>query len=130
MDETDPNIKRFRIYRLESGFEVWVGKDSESNDLLSFKYTGRNDLWFHVRGSSGSHTVLKLPLDADTVPKEIIKKAASIAAFHSKSRNAKIVPVAYTQAKHVQKYKGAESGSVVVKNEKIVKVEPGLPEEV
>jgi len=27
----------------------------------------------------------------------------------------------------VQKYKGAKSGSVVIKNEKIVKVKPGLP---
>lgn len=127
MNQIDPNIKQFRIYKLEEGFEVWIGKDSTANDLLSFKYTSQNDLWFHVRGSSGSHTILKVPGDADQIPKEYIKKAASIAAFYSKSKNAKIVPVAYTQGKYVQKYKGAKSGSVVIKNEKIVKVVPGLP---
>ncbi len=126
MDEQ--NLKRFRIFKLGEGFEVWVGKDSTANDLLTIKYTSQNDLWFHVRGSSGSHTVLKIPEDTDTIPKEYIKAAASIAAFFSKSKNAKNVPVAYTHAKNVQKYKGAKSGSVVIKGEKIVKVNPGLPE--
>ncbi len=129
MNEIDPNIKRFRIFKLGEGFEVWVGKDSSANDLLTIKYTHQNDLWFHVRGSSGSHTVLKIPENSETIPKEYIRTAASIAAFYSKSKNAKNVHVAYTQAKHVQKYKGAKSGSVVVKNEKIVKVMPGLPDE-
>jgi predicted ribosome quality control (RQC) complex YloA/Tae2 family protein len=128
MNETDPNIKRFRIFILGEGFEVWVGKDSSANDLLTLKYTNQNDLWFHVRGSSGSHTVLKLPEQYDTIPKEHIKTAAAIAAYYSKSKNAKNVPVAYTQAKNVQKYKGAKSGSVVLKSEKIVKVKPGVPE--
>src|SRR5512146_1038962 len=114
MDETDYNLKRFRIFRLADGFEVWVGKDSSSNDLLSMKYTAQNDLWFHVRGTSGSHTVLKIPEGTTDIPKEDIKAAASIAAFYSKAKNAKIVPVAYTQAKNVLKFKGAKSGSVII----------------
>ena len=122
------DLKRFRIFRLEGGYEVWVGRDSASNDLLSMKYTKQNDLWFHVRGSSGSHTVLKAPDGMTDYPKEIIKIAASIAAFYSKAKNAKNVPVAYTEAKNVQKYKGAKSGSVMIKSEKIVKVNPELPE--
>jgi predicted ribosome quality control (RQC) complex YloA/Tae2 family protein len=128
VDQSDNNIKRFRIFSLGEGFEVWVGKDSSANDLLTIKYTNQNDLWFHVRGSSGSHTVLKIPGDSGTIPKEYIKTAASIAAYYSRSKNAKNVPVAYTKAKNVQKYKGAKSGSVVIKGEKIVKVNPGLPE--
>ena len=129
MNEIDPNLKRFRIFKLGEGFEVWVGKDSSANDLLTIKYSHQNDFWFHVRGSSGSHTVLKIPDDCNTIPKEYIKAAASIAAFYSKSKNAKNVSVAYTQAKYVQKFKGAKSGSVTIKNEKIVKVAPGLPED-
>lgn len=129
MIEIDPNIKRFRIFKLKEGFEVWVGKDSSANDLLTIKYTRQNDLWFHVKGSSGSHTVLKIPENSELVPKEYIKTAASIAAFYSKSKNAKNIPVSYTPAKYVQKYRGAKSGSVIIKNEKIVKVTPGLPKE-
>jgi predicted ribosome quality control (RQC) complex YloA/Tae2 family protein len=127
MVDEEKNLKRFRIFKLEGGFEVWVGKDSASNDMLSIKYTKQNDLWFHVRGSSGSHTVLKAPEEVTDYPKEIIKIAAAIAAYYSKSKNAKNVPVAYTEAKNVQKYKGAKSGSVVIKGEKIVKVNPEIP---
>jgi len=127
--ESDKNLLRFRIFPIKGGFEVWVGKDSTANDLLTFKYSEQNDLWFHIRGSSGSHTVLKVPEDLDgPIPKEIIKTAAEICAFYSKAKNAKIVPVAYTKAKHVQKYKGAESGSVVIKGEKVIKVNPAVPE--
>ncbi len=126
-NSADINHKPFRIYRLTDGFEVWVGKDSRSNDLLTMKYTKQNDLWFHVSGSSGSHTVLKIPGNAGKTSHEIIKIAAGIAAYYSKSRNAKNVKVSYTRAKYVQKYEGAKSGSVVIKNEKTVKVEPSLP---
>ena len=128
--ESERNTKelsRFRIYKLADGFEVWVGKDSAANDLLTMKYSKQNDLWFHVRGAAGSHTVLKLPENYDTIPKEHIKSAAAIAAFYSKAKNARNVNVAYTEAKNVQKYKGAKSGSVVIKNEKVVKVNPEIP---
>jgi len=128
-EQEDINLKRFRIFRLEGGFEVWVGKDSASNDLLSMRYTNQNDLWFHVRGTSGSHTVLKAPEGITEFPKEIIKLAAAIAAYYSKAKNAGHVPVAYTEAKNVQKYKGAKSGSVVIKGEKVVKVNPAIPKE-
>ena len=127
MEHSAEEVKRFRIFKLDVGVEVWVGKDSAANDLLTFKFTKQNDLWFHVRGSSGSHTILKC--DEDVEPgKEHIKIAASICAYYSKAKNARNVPVAYTEAKNVQKYKGAKSGSVVIKGEKVVKVNPELPE--
>jgi len=126
-NENDSNLKYFRIFPLTDGFEVWVGKNSSANDLLTFKYTNQNDLWFHVRGASGSHTVLKVPNKfEDVIPKDIIKSAAEICAYYSKAKNAKNVQVAYTEAKNVQKYKGAKSGSVVIKGEKVVKVKPAL----
>ncbi|MCC6866729.1 MAG: DUF814 domain-containing protein [Ignavibacteria bacterium] len=127
--EEDKNLKYFRIYPLDQGFEVWVGKNSEANDLLTFKYTKQNDLWFHVRGTSGSHTVLKFPEGFEgSIPKEMIKKAAEICAFYSKAKNAANIPVAYTQGKNVSKFKGAKSGSVVIKGEKVIKVKPGVPD--
>ncbi len=126
--EEDKNLKYFRIFHLENGFEVWAGKHSDANDLLSFKYTKQNDLWFHVRGTSGSHTILKIPEDFEgVIPKDYIKTAAEICAFYSKAKNAKTVPVAYTEGKNVSKYKGAKSGSVIIKGEKVIKVNPGLP---
>jgi len=107
--------------------EVWVGKDSRSNDLLTMRFTEDDDLWFHVRGTSGSHTVLKVEKSkGGKVEKEQIEKAAAIAAWHSKARSAKRVAVAYTLGKYVRKYEGAKSGSVTIGREKVIKVKPGI----
>lgn len=127
IEENAKDLTRFRIFKLKGGFEVWVGKDSKANDMLTMRYAKQNDFWFHVSGTSGSHTVLKIPEGTEIIPKEIIKTAASICAYYSKAKNAKIVKVSYTQLKNVQKYKGAKSGSVVIKNEKIIKCSPLLP---
>lgn len=125
-DET----QRFRKFKVEGEYEVWVGKDSAANDLLTTRYSAQNDLWFHTRGSSGSHTVLKVTNKKEQVPKEAILSAAAIAAYYSKSRNAGNVPVAYCEKKYVKKKKGFKEGTVVMEKEKVVFVKPALPKEV
>ena len=124
-DET----QRFRKFKVEGDYEVWVGKDSAANDLLTTRHAAQNDLWFHVRGSSGSHTVLKVSNKKEQIPKEAISAAASIAAYYSKARNAGNVPVAYCEKKYVKKKKGFREGTVVMEKEKVVFVKPNLPEE-
>lgn len=121
-DETN----KFRKFILNDKYQVWVGKDSISNDLLTTKYASQNDLWFHVRGASGSHTILKKNFKED-VPKEIIHTAASISAYYSKARNAGSVPVAYCEKKYVKKKKGFKSGTVIMEREKVIFVKPSLP---
>jgi len=116
----------FRIFTLEGGFEVWVGKSGASNDLLTMKYAKPNDLWFHVRGTSGSHTILRL--GTKQMPsKQIIEKAASISAYYSKMRKAGNVPVSYCERKYVRKPKGSPEGTVIMEREKVIFVEPQLP---
>ncbi len=116
----------FRIFSVAGGYEVWVGKSSANNDLLTMKYAKPNDLWFHVRGASGSHTVLKVKSGTEP-PKEAIRDAASIAAYYSKMRNAGSVPVAYCERKFVRKPKGMAQGAVILEREKTIFVKPGLP---
>lgn len=122
-DERPP----FRIFQVAGGFEVWVGKSSANNDLLTTKYCKPQDLWFHARGAGGSHTVLKIPRDTKNVPRESIKQAASIAAYYSKMRNASNVPVAYCERKYVRKPKGVPEGTVYLDREEVVFVSPRLP---
>lgn len=124
----DDETSRFRKFRLDDKFEVWVGKDSASNDMLTVRYSAQNDLWFHVRGASGSHTVLKISDKKNPPEKRIIQTAASIAAYYSKARNASNVPVAYCERKYVKKKKGFKEGSVIMEREKVIFVKPGLPE--
>lgn len=116
----------FWKYELPGGYEVLAGKTDADNDLLSLNIAAPEDLWFHVRGLPGSHVILRHPENANP-DGATIKQAASIAAWHSKARNAGMVPICYTEAKHVGKPRGAKPGSVTIKREKIVKVRPALP---
>lgn len=129
-DAKNDETSGFRKFTLNEKYEVWVGKDSASNDRLTTKFTAQNDLWFHVRGASGSHTVLKVSNKKEDVGKEYILKAAAIAAYYSKARNASNVPVAYCEKKYVKKKKGFKQGSVVMEREKVVFVKPSLPDTV
>jgi predicted ribosome quality control (RQC) complex YloA/Tae2 family protein len=105
-----------------------VGKSSANNDLLTMKYAKPNDLWFHARGSSGSHTVLRVRDTTHPPGKESIYQAASIAAYYSKMRNASNVPVAYCERKFVKKSKGLAEGAVILEREKVIFVTPRLPQ--
>lgn len=113
-------------YELPGGFEARAGKTDADNDILSLKIAKANEFWFHVRGVPGSHVILCHP-DGEKPDNAVIKQTAAIAAWHSKARNAGMVPVCYTEAKHVGKPRGAKPGSVTIKREKIVKVKPALP---
>lgn len=117
----------FRVFRVAGGYDVWAGKSNTNNDLLTMKYAKPNDLWFHARGASGSHVVLKTGGSKDSVPKEAIHQAASIAAYYSKMKTSKLVPVAMTDRKYVRKRKGDPPGTVVLSREKVIMVTPELP---
>jgi predicted ribosome quality control (RQC) complex YloA/Tae2 family protein len=117
----------FRLFVVAGGYEVWVGKNSANNDLLTFRYSKPNDIWMHARGSSGSHTVVKVREKGKVIPKEALQQAAGIAAYYSKMRNAKHVPVAYCERKYVRKPKGAPPGTVTLEREEILFVNPRLP---
>jgi predicted ribosome quality control (RQC) complex YloA/Tae2 family protein len=130
----EPGEKRaeapFRTFVVTGGFQVWVGKNSENNDLLTLKYARPNDLWFHARGSSGSHVVLRSGTGKGEPSRRALEEAASIAAFYSKMKSARNVPVAMTERKYVRKPRGAPAGTVTIEREKLFFVNPKLPGEI
>ncbi len=117
----------FRVFRVTGNFLVWAGKSGENNDLLSTRYTKAKDLWFHARAVGGSHVVLKHGSGNGEISKHAIHEAAAIAAFYSKMKNAKLVPVSVCEGKYVRKPKGAPAGTVTIDREEVVFVEPRLP---
>ncbi|MHB1050489.1 MAG: NFACT RNA binding domain-containing protein [Bacteroidota bacterium] len=123
----EEELPPFKTFVVEGGFTVYAGKSSENNDLLTVKWAKPNDLWFHARGSSGSHVVLKIGSGSGNPSKKAIEQAAAIAAWYSKMKNAKNVPVAMTEKKYVRKPKGVPAGTVVIEKEKVIFVQPRLP---
>ena len=112
-----------RRYRTRDGWRVLVGRNNAENDRLT-KSSGRDDLFLHVHGCPGSHVILKRDGKADRPSQKTLKEAASLAAYWSKARGAKSVPVNYTEVRYVQKPRGAPPGLVTIRNEKTVMVSP------
>lgn len=120
---------KFKHYILEKKYHIFVGKDSINNDLLTTRFAKQNDFWFHARSVSGSHVVLRVENTKETVPKNILKKIASLAAYHSKAKSAGIVPVSYTLKKYVVKRKGQPAGQVSLLKEEVLLVKPEIPKD-
>lgn len=118
----------FKEYLIDGKFSVWVGRDSANNDVLTLKFAKQNDYWFHARAVPGSHVVLRGENPKEPVPKNILKKVASLAAYHSKAKTAGTVPVSYTFKKYVVKKKGMAPGKVALMKEDVLLVRPGIPD--
>lgn len=98
-------------YMTSDGFTVLVGKNNIQNDKLTFRTANKNDMWLHTQKIHGSHTVILS--DNREISDEAIVEAAEIAAYHSKARSAKLVPVDYTLIKNLKKPVGAPPGKVI-----------------
>lgn len=120
--------EKFKHYLVDGKYNVYVGKDSKSNDLLTLKFAKQNDYWFHARSVPGSHVVLRIDNAKEPVPKSVLKKVASLAAYHSKAKTAGVVPVSYTFKKFVVKRKGMEPGKVALLKEDTLLVSPEIPD--
>lgn len=125
--EKTPNTPShpFREFTLSRKYTLYVGKSAQNNDQLTTKFSKPNDLWLHARGVSGSHAILRGPVNP---PKDILEIAAEITAYFSKSRKGTFVPVAYALKKYIRKPKGSGPGSVLMEREEVIMVEPRLPE--
>lgn len=92
------------------GFEVYIGRNAEMNDILTTEIARPSDLWFHASGHPGSHVVIRIE---DEYPsKEVIKQVAKLAAENSKGSGK--VKVVYTEARNVTKTDKNKIGQVQV----------------
>ena len=117
-----------RKYLTDDGWMIMAGKNNKENDILTHRVAAQNDFWFHAHGYSGSHVILKRDGRKDEPSKLSIEQAAAVAAFWSKGKTAKKVPVVYTLKKYVNKPKGGAPGQAVLKREKTIVVQPRVPD--
>jgi predicted ribosome quality control (RQC) complex YloA/Tae2 family protein len=117
--------RRFRLieYALPGHWTVLVGRTDADNDYLSLTVAQPNDWWFHVRDVPGGHVILKGPPGEDP-DRETLKRAAAIAAYHSKAKKAGLVSVSCTRARYVTKPRHSKTGTVEIRKEIVLKVRP------
>jgi predicted ribosome quality control (RQC) complex YloA/Tae2 family protein len=108
------------------GFVIWVGRNAQANDVLTLKFSYKEDLWLHAKDVAGSHVLIKHQA-GKAFPKEVIERAAELAAYNSKRKTDSLAPVAFTPKKFVRKRKGDPAGTVVVEKEEVILVQPSLP---
>ena len=107
------------------GFEILIGKGDEENDRLTFEVAEPDDLWLHVGGgAAGSHVVIRNPEKLDVVTKEVVRRAAELAAWHSKARAAGRVEVHVCRVSDVTRRRGAPAGEVMLRRWDRVRVYP------
>ncbi len=112
------NSSKITEIKSPSGLAIQIGRNHKQNELISLRLAKKGDLWFHAQECPGSHVVLKssagLSEDSD------IQLAADLAAFFSKAKGNKIVPVIMTSTQNLQRVPGALPGTVRHKDGKVI----------
>jgi predicted ribosome quality control (RQC) complex YloA/Tae2 family protein len=108
----------------QDGFEILVGKGDAQNDRLTFGIAEPRDFWLHVAGSPGSHVIIRNPDNLDAPPASVAQRAAELAAWHSRARNAGKVEVHLCRVADVSKPRGFAPGEVRLKRWTALKVYP------
>ncbi len=112
-----------RRYLTSEGWLVLIGRNNNENDRLT-KGSAKEDIFLHARGCPGSHAILKSDGRTESPSKSTLQEAASVAAYWSKARSSKTVPVDYTKVRFVGKPRGSPPGLVSIRNEKTLFVQP------
>jgi len=108
---------------IASDAKIFVGRSPRMNADLTFRVARPDDLWFHARNAPGAHVILRI--DGKRAPSSSeIERAAELAAFHSRGREARSVAVDYTERKHVRKRAGAAPGLVSYTDARTISVAP------
>ena len=105
-------------FKSDDGFDILVGNNGINNDWLTLKYANKNDIWLHTQKIPGAHVLIRT--NNKEVSEKTLEQAAKLAVKNSKAKNSNLVPVDYTLAKNIKKYKGAKPGMVIYENHKTI----------
>lgn len=108
----ETGVLPWRIFTFD-GWQIRIGKNAQSNDVLTLHNSRSGDLWLHVKDYSGSHVVIPRRAGKD-FPKALIDYAAGLAVWFSPRRHHSLVSVWVCDRKFVRKRKGMPAGAVQV----------------
>ncbi len=103
--------------------EIVVGKNNIQNEFITHKLARHNEVWFHVKDSTGSHVLVRKP---HPLSETLIRAAAQLASYHSKMKNSSSVPIDYLEARYIKKVPGRIGSYVTYKNNKTIYIDPDL----
>ena len=108
--------------RSQHGLVIQVGRNHRQNEWISLRQARAGDLWFHAQECPGSHVVLKASEAAAGEPD--LQLAADLAAWFSRAKGNRRVPVVMTGVEHLQRIPGSAPGTVRHRQAELVWAEP------
>jgi predicted ribosome quality control (RQC) complex YloA/Tae2 family protein len=118
----------YRHYTIDE-YDIYVGKNDAQNDEMTQHFAKPSDIWMHVTPHAGSHVIIRRHKDQPLPPKEILAKAASLAAWFSKAKHATSADVHITEARFVRKPRKFPPGKVIAERCTNLHVKPISPQE-
>jgi len=92
-------------------YKISVGRNAKENwDLIDV--SEKDDVWFHVEDKPSCHVFIVKPFNCDSIPRDVIIKAAQLCKCYSKYKNDKKVKIIYTTIGNIKK--GKDIGSVLI----------------
>ena len=110
--------------RFEStdGYPIYVGRNNQQNDELTFKMARKDDLWLHASKVHGSHVIIACA--GVTPPDNTITQAAQLAAYYAETGTGQNIAVDMTPVKQVKKIPNGKPGMVIYHSYKTVIANP------
>ncbi len=111
-------------YISSDGYDIYVGKNNFQNDELTFRFAEGSDWWFHAKGMTGSHVIVKTR--GEELPDRTFEEAAKLAGYYSSGKDAPKVEIDYVEKKHVKKPNGSKPGFVVYYTNYSMNIKPDI----
>jgi len=121
-DRKNKEIKPYK-YTTSDNYQVLIGRNNKQNDKLTKYIANDGDIWLHTKKIAGSHVIIRNHTNSE-IPESTILEAAKLAAYFSKAKESKNVPIDFTPVENVNKPKGAKPGLVYYDNYQTVYVDP------
>ncbi|QNI85878.1 fibronectin-binding A family protein [Synechococcus sp. PROS-7-1] len=110
------------VVNTTDGLTIQVGRNHRQNEWISLRQARAGDLWFHAQECPGSHVVLKASMAPAS--EDAIQQAADLAAWFSRARGNRTVPVVMAAVDALQRIPGALPGTVRHRNAELLWAEP------
>jgi predicted ribosome quality control (RQC) complex YloA/Tae2 family protein len=105
-----------------------VGLSARGNRYVTFKQASGDDLWLHANEIPGAHVVIRGVKGREALAgrEDVLLFAASLAAAHSRAKDALSVQVDYTERRYVRAVPGPAAALVTYTNPGTVRADPGF----
>lgn len=103
--------KNVEAFTSVDGLIILRGKDAKGN-LALLKLGAPADLWLHVEGGPGAHTLVRRASVGQEIPQATLEQAATLAAVKSWQKGNEKVGVQCAEVRHVKPMRGASTGTV------------------